>query len=688
MFSRIKMINAISASLLIIIFASCSTKKPVESLIEDGDVTKISIESDKTETVSGGTVKLTASVEGTGNYSKSVTWKILSGGGKIKGADETVTYTADLAIDKSGPVQIEATARGDTTKKAIVSINVLATTSVSVYIDSWDNASRAKYVDSPNIPVKLYDAKQNLIQEGLTDGQGLITFIGLVPQEYTITEDVPVGYGVRGLTINGRRVASRRLPLTTGPQYLETGFTNTLAVISGQVFIDKDFSRVREPKTEQGGILRDLKTDELIFAEDGVSDTELTLTGTDVNGKAVSLKTKPDSNGRFEFAALLAGEYNITQAQKADLGDWDDYMNLGFERSIIDSSGFGTTEYPDQPKTANNASVTFQHNGTDRTDKTVSFVLAEGASVGGFMFAESDLAVTGLVYLDRDRDGYRLYPGEEKLVEDPVAIPGVTIRLSGNGQSASTISDKDGKFIFDRAVPPGKYNINEDQPLGYGTGHTHVIGTFFNINKKEVEISSVAGNSAETTVPQFPPSGVDPATLPAVDPNAPPVPASDKITKPIEFSDTLSNIMGTVFQDDNKNGIRDGIDGITVDPGLVLNVPMRLTGTDVTGKQINKTASLDTLGEFYFADLLQGTYTIEQVEQPLNYLDGLTRPGLIGATRVGTSGINRIDGISLPAGADAGGARYWIINLTARKILPGYNSFTNDSYSFAELANK
>jgi hypothetical protein len=678
-------IAVIMVTLLIFGLAACSTKKPVESLIEDGDVTSVSIQADKTETVSGGTVKLTATVQGTGNYSKAVSWKILSGSGKIKGADETATYTADLAIDKSGPVQIEATARGDTTKKAVVSVNVLATTSVSVYVDSWNNASRANYVDSPNIPVKLYDAKQNLIQEGLTDAQGLITFIGLVPQEYTITEDVPVGYGVRGLKINGRRVASRRLPLTTGPQYLETGFTNSLAVISGQVFIDKDFSRVREPKTEQGGILRDLKTDELIFAEDGVSDTELTLTGTDVSGKAVSLKTKPDANGRFEFAALLAGEYSITQAQKADLGDWDDYMNLSFERSIINSSGFGTTEYPDQPKTANNTSVTFQHNSTDRTDKTVSFVIAEGASVGGFMFAESDLPVTGLVYLDRDRDGYRLYPGEEKLVEDPVAIPGATIRLSGNGQSASTLSDKDGRFIFDRAVPPGKYTVTEDQPLGYGTGHTHVIGTFFNINKKEVEIPSLAGNSAETTVPQFPPSGVDPATLPPVDPNAPPVPASDKITKPIEFSDTLSNIMGTVFQDDNKNGIRDG-DGISVDPGLILNVPMRLTGTDVTGRQISKTASLDVYGEFYFADLLQGTYSIEQIEQPLNYLDGQTRPGVIGATRVGASGINRIDEITLPAGVDAGGTRYWIIFLSTRKIEPGYDSSTTGSYTFAEIA--
>jgi hypothetical protein len=685
MFSRFKPLIAISAALLIITLAGCSTKKPVESLVEDGDVTSVNITADKTETVSGGTVTLTAEVQGTGTYSKAVTWKILSGGGTIKGKDDSAVYTADLAVDKSGPVQIEATARGDATKKAVVSFNVLATTSVSVYVKSWDRATRATFVNSPNIPVKLFDAKQNLIQEGLTDQTGTITFIGLVPQEYILTEEVPVGYGVNGLAINGRRVASRRLPLTTGPQYLLTGFTNTLAAISGQVFVDKDFSRVREPKIEKGGIARDQKTLELIYDEAGVPETELTLTGTDVNNKAVSLKTKPDGNGRFEFAGLLAGEYSITESQKADLGDWDDSIAAGFERNIITSDGFGYVEYPETPKTAANLDVSFQHSGTDRTDKTTSFKVAEGASVGGFMFAESDLAVTGLVYLDRDRDGYRLFPGEDKLVEDPVVIPGITINLSGNGQSASTISDKNGKFIFDRAVPPGKYTITEGPNLGYGTGHAHMIGTFINTAKQEVEIAPIVGNSTELTVPQLPQSGIDPSTLPPADPNAPPVAASDNITKPIEFSDTLSNIMGTVFQDDNRNGIRDG-DGISVDPGLVLNVPMRLTGTDVTGKQVSKTASLDTYGEFYFADLLQGTYVIEQIEQPLNYLDGLTRPGLIGATRVGVGGTNRIDGIVLPAGVNAGGSPYWIINLTTGKIEPGYDSSTSGSYTFAELA--
>ena len=488
-----------------------------------------------------------------------------------------------------------------------------------------------------------------------------------------MTKEVPNGYGVQGLPLNGRKFASRRLPLTTGPVFYDTlSFVNTLAVVNSQVYLDTDFSGICEPKQQNGGNVFD-QEGRLIYDEPGVAGAELTLTGTDVEGKPVKRTTKTDGNGRYEIPGLLAGQYTLSEAQPVTLGDWN-------ELSTVISGGFST------PST-----IAFSHNATDRSDSTSQFILPEGSRVGDFIFAESDLPVTGLVYLDRDRDGYRL-ANDGKLIEDPIGIPGVTLRLLGvgNSQSASTTSDKDGRFIFDRAVPAGKYTISEEKPLGYGEGHFHVIGKFVNTEGKEVEFPSVLGNRVEITVPQLPKSGIDPSTLPAAptpDPNAPPKPAPITTTYPVEFSDTLSNIMGTVFQDDNKDGNRDE-DGISVDPGLVLNVPMRLTGTDITGKTVEKTTTLDEAGEFYFADLLQGTYELVQLEQPANYLDGKTRPGTIDGVRIGTSGINRIDGIALPAGKDAGGYQYWIINLTTGEILPRYNSDTTGSYSFAEIANR
>jgi hypothetical protein len=492
MFSRFKMINAIGASVLIFVLASCSTKKNLDGTpVEDGPVSKVTVTADKTITGSGGTIKLTAVVEGSGSYSKAVSWKILSGNGKLKPANDTAVFTADLAVDKDGPVSIEATSIGDATKKAVITLNVRASTSVTINVSSWDNAKASILVDSPGIPVKLFDANKKLVQEGLTDSLGNISFLDLTPQEYTITEDVPLGYGVEGggydgyNSTGGRRVASRRLPLTTGLAALNTRFINTLAVVIGQVYVDKDMSGVREAKPFGAGIEdpafpgrplfagveRD-KLGHIIYSETGVTNTTLTLTGIDLNGAAVKRTVIPDGNGLFEIPGLLSGKYTLSQSQQADLADWNDTIVANLERQF--AIGFDRTTQ--LPKTAAGSLVKIIHSSTDRSDTTEEFIVDEGERVGGFMFAESDLPTTGMVYVDRDRDGYRLFTPLDLRVEDPVPLPNVSLNISGNGQAESAVSIKDGTYFFDRAVPPGTYTLTEVQPRGYGDGRSHIIG--------------------------------------------------------------------------------------------------------------------------------------------------------------------------------------------------------------------
>jgi large repetitive protein len=726
MFSRFKLINAITASVLIVFLASCTQKKNLDGTpVEDGPVSKVTVSADRTTTVSGGKVNLTATVEGSGAYNKTVTWKILSGGGTIKGEDTTAVYKADLAIEKSGPVVIEATARGDETKKGSTNFNVEATTSVVVNVSSWDNGKSLTYVNSPNIPVKLYNAGKQLIQEGVTDSLGNIEFLGLTPQEYTITEDVPVGYGVSGggidgyNPVSGRRIASRRLPLSTGPTYLKTGFLNTLAAVIGQVYVDKDMSEVREATAEGAGVLdpafpgqplfagvvRNSKG-HIVYSEAGVSKSTLVLTGTDLNGVAVKRTVVPDGNGLFEIPGLLSGKYTLSQSQQSDLADWNDIIVENLERPFPTGGFDRTTQVP---KTASGSLVKILHSSVDRSDTTEEFAVNEGQRVGGFVFAESDLTTTGMVYVDRDRDGYRLYSSLDLRIEDPLPIPNVTLKISGNGQAETAVSIKDGTYFFDRAVPPGSYTLTEEQPKGYGDGRYHVIGqTHFTFPSSASDL-----NSTTIVIPQRISSGIDPSTLRPVR-NAATVASAESTTKPVEFADEVSNIYGTVFLDDNGNGIRD-LDGIATDPGLVLNVPMQLTGSDVLGNPVSKVVSLNKYGHFVFPDLLEGTYKIEQIEQPQNYRDGITRAGFIGPLQVGIGGIsNVISGINLPRGVDAGGFVPFICDPIFLNCLPDfsfgvslptnvaiagqkpvsetdlriiYTPLTKDAYTFGELPN-
>ena len=58
-----------------------------------------------------------------------------------------------------------------------------------------------------------------------------------------------------------------------------------------------------------------------------------------------------------------------------------------------------------------------------------------------------------------------------------------------------------------------------------------------------------------------------------------------------------------------------------------------LTGTDVLGQAVSRTAVTDESGNYLFSDLLAGTYELHE-EQPLEFTDGIDTVGSVnGETR-------------------------------------------------------
>jgi len=107
--------------------------------------------------------------------------------------------------------------------------------------------------------------------------------------------------------------------------------------ISGVVFIDDNNDGIQQP------------------GEAGISGVELTLTGTDVFGNAVTQAGFTDATGRYTFTELQAGSYTVTQTQPDDFTDGIDTnengaitpvndvwsgIELGFGQ-VIDSGTFG-----------------------------------------------------------------------------------------------------------------------------------------------------------------------------------------------------------------------------------------------------------------------------------------------------------------------------------------------------------
>jgi len=103
--------------------------------------------------------------------------------------------------------------------------------------------------------------------------------------------------------------------------------------------------------------------------------------------------------------------------------------------------------------------------GTVGNDVYSAISLPAGSQATGYNFAETGSAVTGVVFLDENRDGTQ-QSGDQGLA-------GVTITLkdSGNNTVATMATAADGSYLFG-GIAAGNYSVVETQPAGYGSSAT------------------------------------------------------------------------------------------------------------------------------------------------------------------------------------------------------------------------
>jgi large repetitive protein len=274
------------------------------------------------------------------------------------------------------------------------------------------------------------------------------------------------------------------------------------------------------------------------------------------------------------------------------------------------------------------------HDGPSRKDTTSPIPLAVGELKGTLYFAESDLIITGWVFVDKNRNGYdRSYNG---VLIDDVLIPNVSVKLRGQATNtfpgygidfvAEAITDAKGNYFFE-GVPYGTYAIEEVDPLGYGTGHARTVASP-NLN------NPIAGNSE-----------LVPVCRGIFCPSEPPFPVS--------FGDTLSTLSGFVYLDDDNDGIKDPTTATNpAEPGLIFNVPVVLTGKDITGTTVTRTTRIGQNGFFAFDQLLAGEYNLEIPELTPGYVKGKAAAGQMGTTPTGTVTGSIINSIVIPVDSD------------------------------------
>jgi protocatechuate 3,4-dioxygenase beta subunit len=302
-----------------------------------------------------------------------------------------------------------------------------ARVSGSVYVDLNDNG--VMNASDPGIPgvtitltgIDIDGSPVSLVQTTAADGS--FAFGGLNLGTYTLSETQPTGYlqgknsvGSAGGTLQGDQISS--IVLGSGTAAINYKFGELLpASLKGVVYLDGNDDGVMQAN------------------EPGLSGALITLSGTDVNGGAVSQSQTSAADGSFAFTNLLPGTYTLSETPPAGYLDGKD--SAGSAGGLVGKNQIGTIH------------------------------LGAGVDAVNYKFAEIlPSGISGFVYVDNSDNGI-------KDASDP-GIGGVTVTLSGVDDLGSAVNQTqttaaDGSYAFVN-LRPGTYAVQETQPANYFDG--------------------------------------------------------------------------------------------------------------------------------------------------------------------------------------------------------------------------
>lgn len=232
------------------------------------------------------------------NESLNVTLNVQSNANDVGVADSEGTIT--ITDDDSQPtmsVNSPTVTEGDSTQTLTFTITLSSASSKTV---------TANYVTANDTAVMGTDFQFTsgslTFAPGETSKTVAVTIIGDLTKE----ETEKFFFGI-GDVVNA-----------TGPTSNATG-----------TITDDDFVGKSVPATVSGRVYNDSNDNRTIDAnEKGIGGVAITLTGTDISGKAVSLSTTTDTEGNYKFINVLPGTYEITELAQPN-GYFDGHETVG-----------------------------------------------------------------------------------------------------------------------------------------------------------------------------------------------------------------------------------------------------------------------------------------------------------------------------------------------------------------------
>ena len=572
-----------------------------------------------------------------------------------------------------------------------------------------------------------------------TNASGAYTFGNLDPGIYYVQELQPAGF-LDGRDSAGLIGGAACAACTTESTYVATNEPATtdrirnINVGNGDDATAMNFGEL-PPASLAGSVFVDFNVNgSRDVIEVGISNVTLTLTGTDDRGAAVSRAVTTDGSGNYAIGTLRpsnAAGYTITETQPAGFGNGPNPPagadSLGGTRPASGAPGFGTV--------------------------VSAIPVAVGQAGVNYTFSEvGGTTVSGVVYIDRNRDGALQVTDVGRIAGVTLQL----VDPASGAVLATTITDSNGNYVFTNApvgnyqiveTQPAGYGSSTPNTLpvlipaagvaGQNFGETagSLAGSVFTdtnnngtqqagelgIGGQAIELIDAATGTTIATIntdasgnyrfddlragnytlrqPAQPPATVNGittagssggaatavATLPSAIANIALPAAADSSGN--NFAELMpASIAGSIYNDGNNNGLRDAGEA-----GFAAQT-LQLTGTNDLGQSINLSVTTNASGNYSFANLRPGTYTVTQPTQPAASINGQTTAGSSGGTATAVTTLpSAISNIVLGVGTAASGYNFGELgdspNVVVGKQAVGSFATGNDAVYRITVAN-
>ncbi len=424
-----------------------------------------------------------------------------------------------------------------------------------------------------------------------TAADGSYSFPGLRPGTYTVTEGAqPTGTN-NGLTVPGTGATTPGTATT--PAVVPSAFSGVV-LASGQDAVNYNFAEITADRVISGRLFVDNAGDNVFNTGDAaIPSLTVTLTGTDVNGRAVSRTTTSGADGRYSFPGLPAGTYSVnynptgspvlTTAGSAVPGSTGGTAASKFQTNAIDLTGLNTGS-------SNN-------DFTRRPPGTISGNVYVDANNNGLFEPPAGGADTPIPGVVLTLTGLDFGPDGTEGTADDVTLPAV-----GAGGAVTATTAANGSYSFPN-VRAGRYNVVEPtQPTLAGTP------TFNGITTAGTVTGTPAGSAGTATPVATVPSAINGIVL-----------APGGTSPGNNFGEVAAvTISGLVFIDADRNNVLDA-----TDTGRIGTVTLRLVqGASCAAGTTLQTVQTNAAGQYSFSNVQANANYLICETQPLGYGNG------------------------------------------------------------------